>query len=357
MSVTPETRHLMLVGSLPFADAESTFRWARDAKLADELLFLPDGEPGERAYWITGQGYRTFNGHPDIETVGRPDRINGVENWRPQRASEDQWSFRVKEHVEHVQFGDAGWRLGYARDAINSYFVFKTLKSAGAIPRDLRFQVCLPMPLSTCLVMFRSNQNDLKKIVPGFAEALAAEIKRIVEFIPASELAIQFDSTAEAQALTDATAAEMTLGTIDVLFQAVLPEALLGVHFCHGSLPPNTFFMRRPSDLSVLVNAMNIISSSTRRVDYIHFPILDHQDSSYYAPLEKLHFTGPRWYLGVIHGMGDLVDFKQRLSFARRFIPEFGIAAPCGFGRFDFDRLQRIAEEHLLALKIFNDFC
>ena len=50
----------------------------------------------------------------------------------------------MKPGVERVRFGDPGWRLGYARDAVNSYFVFKTLREQGALAKHLRFQVSLP---------------------------------------------------------------------------------------------------------------------------------------------------------------------------------------------------------------------
>ena len=38
-----------------------------------------------------------------------------------------------------------GWRLGFARDAVNSYFVFNAMKERGVLPRHLRFQVSIPM--------------------------------------------------------------------------------------------------------------------------------------------------------------------------------------------------------------------
>ena len=51
-----------------------------------------------------------------------PDE-NGVERQAPRSAAESWW-FKVKDGVNQVRFGDPGWRLGYARDAVNSYFVF-----------------------------------------------------------------------------------------------------------------------------------------------------------------------------------------------------------------------------------------
>ena len=74
-----------------------------------------------------------INGHSDLETLRRPPTINGVEQLLPTKRSEG-WS------VKHVRFGLPSLRLGYARDATNSYFVFRTLRERGLLPADLRFR-------------------------------------------------------------------------------------------------------------------------------------------------------------------------------------------------------------------------
>jgi len=65
-------KDLLLVGSMPFDTAEQTFRWACEGGLAPSLPCLPDGEVGERSYWIIVLGYRVYHGHPEIETPRRP---------------------------------------------------------------------------------------------------------------------------------------------------------------------------------------------------------------------------------------------------------------------------------------------
>jgi hypothetical protein len=42
-----------------------------------------------------------------------------VERLFPRNAG-DSWRFKVKASVREVRFGDPGWRLGHARDALNS---------------------------------------------------------------------------------------------------------------------------------------------------------------------------------------------------------------------------------------------
>jgi hypothetical protein len=81
-------KDLLLVGSMPFDTAEHTFRWACDGGLAPALPCLPDGEIGERSYWIIMLGYRVYHGHPQIETLRRPNPVDGsrkLETERPAR--------------------------------------------------------------------------------------------------------------------------------------------------------------------------------------------------------------------------------------------------------------------------------
>lgn len=132
------TGELLLVGSVPLDTVEQVFRTV-GGPLGPYLAYMPDGEVGDRRYWIDGIAYRVLNGHPEIETLRRPaPDENGVERWRPQ-GIHDQFRFRVKPGVREVRFGDAGWRLGYTKDAVNSYFVFRQLKKEGVLPAALRF--------------------------------------------------------------------------------------------------------------------------------------------------------------------------------------------------------------------------
>ena len=72
-------------------------------------------------------------------------------------------------------FGNPGYRLGYAKDATNSYFVFKTLREIGVIPRGVRFQISMPMVNSVVRPMTFPDPADLARIRPGYEAAIAAE--------------------------------------------------------------------------------------------------------------------------------------------------------------------------------------
>ena len=345
----------LLVGSVPLDTAEEVFR-SFGGLLGPSLMAMPDGEVGPRKHWISKVHYQVLAGHPELETVRRPQPENGVERLNPRNAA-DSWQFKVKEGIELVRFGDPGWRLSYARDAVNSYFVFKTLRDQGVLPKHLRFQVSLPSVNSALPPRIFPNPADIAKIRPGYTDALAAEIGTIVQKIPGKDLAIQWDCATEVQDAYGAipgfsaeTAIERNLDQFRKLSPLVPESALLGYHFCFGTLGGWPRFA--PADLSATVALANaVIEASGRRVDWIHIPVLDGVDDAFFAPLRELRPRGARVYLGIIHHMAD---FKDRLAKARKYLPEFGVAAYCGFGRMAPSEMSTVLDEHLQAIKAIS---
>jgi hypothetical protein len=135
---------LHLVGSVPLDTPQEVFE-SFGAPLGKYLFSMPDGEVGPRRHWISRVHYQVLAAHPELEVVQRPaPDENGVERQFPRNAG-DSWRFKVKAGVRDVRFGDPGWRLGYARDALNSFFVFRIMKERGVLPKQLRFQVSIPM--------------------------------------------------------------------------------------------------------------------------------------------------------------------------------------------------------------------
>lgn len=346
------TAEVLLVGSVPLETAEEVFR-TFGAPLGPALRTLPDGEVGPRRHWISKIHYQVLSGHPDLETLRRPQPEAGVERLNPRNAG-DSWLFKVKDGVERVRFGDPGWRLGYARDAVNSYFVFKTLREAGALPKHLRFQVSLPSVNSALPPRVFPNPADLARIRPGYADALAAEIDTIVQKIPPGDLAIQWDCATEVQdaygalpGLPAETAIERNLEQFRQLSPRVPEQALLGYHFCFGTLGGWPRFA--PPDLSATVKLANaVIERCGRRVDWIHIPVLDDVGDAFLAPLAELRPRGAKVYLGVVHHMAG---FEERIAAARKYLPDFGLAAYCGFGRIAPAEMPTVLGEHLQAIK------
>jgi hypothetical protein len=344
---------LLLVGSIPLDTPEDVFA-TFGAPLGKYLFAMPDGEVGPRRHWISRVHYQVLAAHPELEVVQHPaPDENGVERQAPRNAA-DAWWFRVKEDVKAVRFGDPGWRLGFARDAINSYFVFKTMKEKGLLPSHLRFQVSIPMVNSALPPRIFPDVRDLDRIRPGYEAATRAEIAKIVEKIPARELAIQWDCSTEIQDAYGSAGApiegaiERNLGEVRNLSPHIPFEVALGYHFCFVTLGGWPRFA--PADLGQAVKLANgFVAASGRRVDWVHLPVLDRSDDAFFAPLQDLKPQGARVYLGVIHNMAR---FKERIAAARKYLPEFGLSAYCGFGRLPVSELTGVLDDHLKAVEI-----
>ena len=350
--MTDDAHRLMLVGSIPLDTPPQVFDMFGPA-LGRYLTAMPDGEPGHRQHWISRVHYEILAAHPELEVVAHPAPENGVERLNPRNAG-DSWRFRVKPGVAQVRFGDPGWRLGYARDAINSYFMFRTYRDAGKLPGHLRFQVSMPFPNSVLPPRIFPEVTDIDRVRPGFTQAMAAELDTILAHIPHQDLAIQWDCSTELQdaygaaGLPRESAIERNLVQVRALSPRI-PEAVhLGYHLCFGTLGGWPRFA--PSDLGAAVDLANAyLASSGRRVDWMHIPCLENTDDAFYAPLANLKPQGAHIYLGMIHHMAS---FPQRLATARKYLPSFGVGAYCGFGRTPASELQAILRDHVQAAEL-----
>ena len=345
---------LLLVGSIPFDTPEEVFA-SFGAPLGKYLSAMPDGEVGPRRHWISRVHYQVLAAHPELEVVQQPaPDENGVERQHPRNAA-DAWWFKVKDGVKQVRFGDPGWRLGYARDAVNSYFVFRTMKEKGVLAPHLRFQVSIPMVNSVLPPRIFPNRDDLDRIRPGYEAATRAEIATIVEKIPAQRtrdpVGLLDRGSGRLRRHTGLSAGRRDRAQSDRSAQSLAPiprEVALGYHFCFGTLGGWPRF--EPDDLGQTVKLANaFVAASGRPVDWIHIPVLDRSDDGFFAPLRDLDPQGARVYLGAIHNM---TRFKERIATARKYLPEFGLGAYCGFGREPPSALPKILNDHLEAVAI-----
>ncbi len=350
------SNELLLVGSIPLPKVEDVFR-TFGGPLGPYLPAMPDGEVGERRWWVIRIAYQVFNGHPELETLRRPKPDDGVERLVP-RDRADSWQFKVKDGVDAVRFGHPGLRLGFASDAINSYFIFRKLKDEGVIPKSVRFQIALPLVNSVVTIGTFPVAGDIEKVRPGYEAALAAEIARIVGELPQDDIALQWDCSWEItdmyngiKGLDPSGAIDRNIGQIARLSRLVPEQVQLGFHFCFGTFGGWPRFA--PDSLGGAVDLANAaVAQAGRRIDWVHIPTLDTTADGFYAPLHSLRPDGARIYLGLIHSMNT---FRERLAAARRHLPEFGLAAYCGFGREPVSALPRILEDHLSAVRIARE--
>jgi hypothetical protein len=136
----------MLVGSLPFETVEEGLR-AVGSKLGDDVIAIPDGEVGPRKMWCMFLATDTYSKHHDLVESRRPspavisneEKPVGDNKTRPGAAPEYHWTFRVKDGVRRLDFGE----LGYAAAARESYATFCRLRDEGVFAKGPRFQVSL----------------------------------------------------------------------------------------------------------------------------------------------------------------------------------------------------------------------
>ena len=141
-------------------------------------------------------------------------------------------------------------------------------------------------------------------------------------------------------------AIERNVGQVRSISPHIPPEIELGYHLCFGTLGGWPRFA--PDDLSETVKLANaMIEASGRRVDWIHLPVLPGVKEAFFAPLAGLKPQGARVYLGVVHNMDG---FAERVAMARKYLPEFGLAAYCGLGRSPPEEMPRVLDEHLKAV-------
>jgi hypothetical protein len=339
-------KDLLLVGSIQLESADAVLRASADT-VGRFVPSLPDGETGARSLWIGYLAKDVYHGHPDIETVReldltRPPEVMGGEN---------KWSFRVRTgSIPSLE-------LGYAAYALESWDLFRAFKEQGKIPTDLRFQICFPATGSAFMSFF-DDPSDWSTMRLAYEDAVRRDLETIFRGIPAQELVIQFDVCTELRDMQGAllhspdreTKFDETIESVARLSANVPDAALLGVHWCYGTL--GGWPMVRIESLDLCTRLTNAaVDAVDRRVDYVHMPVLRHVGDGYFEPARDLNLEsgGPRVYLGLIHHTDGMEGFRERMEIARRHMPaDFGVASVCGYGRLS-------TEETLDALQLHHE--
>jgi hypothetical protein len=323
-----------LVGSIKGDSAEEVFKKAASA-LPERLKRLPDGETGERNYWI---GFQI-------------PRLLGV-------AGVSQGAKKVTDYGElpslHIEPGTEipGKALGYSDAAIASWEVFQRLQAEGVIEEGTLFQVSLPSPyaVAICWGEFGANQEWMNSYKP----ALLDEIATICDAIPSDRLSIQVDIAAEVGVLVGAFPADEGYRSIsdiaaeigDVLL--AIPEAVdRGVHYCFGDYGHRHF--KQPENLDLVVELANAVQEISP-ADYLHFPADRDSglNSAYYLALRNLKHDGAEVSLGVIDYDGEPERTDALILAAQMGVPglDFSVSAECGLARIG-ERGEGSIEKHL----------
>ena len=334
-----------LIGSVPLPDSESVFRQVADG-LGQHLARLPDGETGPRQRWVYWQRIMLEN-HPAME-VDADAGIMTLTEWDGTVLREtDLLRFKPGVDPDTVSF-----ETGYDTAALASWEVFSRLKADGAIPAHLRFQVCLPTPMSSAMYVSPNAYADYMRV---YERSLLRALDNIVAGVPAESLSIQWDICQEVLVFEDYFPRrpddykEQIFALMERLGDAVPGDVELGYHLCYGS--PRDQHLVMPKDAGICTElARAIFERVHRKVDFLHLPVPKaRDDTAYFAPLKDLAVpAGTRLYLGLIH-FDDEAGDRRRIAAARSAVSDFGISAECGWARGEADRTPGYLASHAKA--------
>lgn len=344
--MTSAAGRILFVGSLGLSDAESAFRLLGE-RIGDRAARYPDGEPGERSYWIRWQN-EVFANHPDLELI-EARRIEGYKDTKTRPL------YRLREGVDPKALRIE--KLGYGDAALASWPIFKRLRDEGTVPAGTRFQVCLPTCGALLTSFFPADQARL--IEPALEDAMRREVEQMAAAIPAGDLAIQWDVAYEIVAHDGAQPPlhydDPLAGSVERIVRQVgwVPAGVeAGVHLCYGD--PGHKHIVEPKDFGTCVAFANgIAAQATRNVDWIHMPVpRDRDDDDFFKPLDGLKLRPEtELYLGCLHYTDGIEGTRARLATAHNHIGDFGIATECGFGRRDPDTIPDLIGIHAEAAR------
>ncbi|OBW66637.1 MAG: Kinase-like protein [Aureobasidium pullulans] len=326
---------VLLVGSVPGTDTEDVLRRMAPA-LGSRLKYIPDGETGQRNYFIGWQMYK-FGAFPEVVSqFGQ----NGKFEDTPVPEG------KIKEAAEKLE----GMDTDYDTAAIESWPVFKKLKEEGVVPKHVKFQVCLPSPLTFVSPFIVGDYKTA--IEPVYERAILRALDNIIKTVPKEELAIQWDVPIEFALLEGVWVqpwfSDVKQGILDrwLRLTAAVDSAVdMGFHFCYGDIGHQHF--TQPKDTGFMADmAKELLSNVSRRVDYIHLPVpKDREDAAYFAPLKDLQAVRGETdiYLGLVH-TDDLEGTQRRIKAASEVLDGFGVGTECGWGRTSHEEITSIVQ-------------
>ncbi|QIZ98598.1 hypothetical protein [Leifsonia sp. PS1209] len=343
---TPTVQGAHLVGSVNLPDAETVFRTV-STHLGDRMHRIPDGEVGERFYWIQFQTKRfdTMSGLSRIPV--EPFYIRGVFDGRP-FVIDDGMS------ADDLVFPT----LGYADAALESFATFDRMRAAGEIAEGTRFQVSLPTPAAITGAFVVAEHRAAFE--PAYERALFAELQRIVDGIPHDSLAIQWDTAVEFALLESANIRshhaivpwfdDVLGGVVERAVRqaaAVPADVEVGYHLCYGDVEEAHFV--QPTDAGHLADVLGgVLGAATRPITWFHLPVpIERDDAEFFAPLAAV--TVPQHtelYLGLLHHEDGVDGAERRIAAAAAVQPRFGVATECGFGRGPSERTVELLDLH-----------
>jgi hypothetical protein len=349
MSTNTDLVHF--VGSVPLENSEAVFR-RLSGELGRYLRRMPDGETGERTKWIRLHQAMLLE-HPDME-------VDPTHPPLPVKQADGT----ILRHIQMVRLKPssdpdrATFDTTYDRYALESYATFKRLRDQGTIAKKVRFQVTVATPMATGFMYVSPNGRE--RYLRAYERSLMLALERIVNEIPHDDLSIQYDVCQEVLMfenyfpVPEPDYKNKVFGQLERLGRVVPKNAELGFHLCYGS--PGDQPLLRLRDASVLTELMNgITSRAKRRVNFFHIPAPREAGYQFFEPLSQWRRDkGTRLYIGLLQE-GDTAGNRARIAAAQIVVPDFGVAAECGFGRRDPSHVPAILASHRDAVEHLLD--
>ncbi len=353
----PETVHFN--GSVNLPDAETVMREI-SSRIPAGVRRLPDGEPGERGYWILFQ-IEKFRAMAELEPAGLREVPGSDEEHAPALPQ-----LRLAEGVspEDVEWPD----LGYAEAYLESYETFRSLRADGTISAGARFQLQYPTPLAPLAGTIADE--DLERLAPSYETALFADLERALNALPADEVAVQWDVAVEFALLEGgfgfaATPLDRLTPGLVRCVDRVPGRVPVGMHLCYGDYGHQHF--SQPESLQMQVRVVNAVCSAARRpVSWFSFTVpQDRRDAAYFAPLAGLQ-TGPETELsfglvpyhpadqpeGTTAEQVRLID--ESLAASAAGSRGWAISTECGLGRVERADVPRLLDLHREILEAYG---
>ncbi|KAI5456111.1 hypothetical protein BGZ63DRAFT_367562 [Mariannaea sp. PMI_226] len=231
---------------------------------------------------------------------------------------------------------------GYDKAAVESYEIFKQLRSEGIIEKNVKFQVCLPTIANVVGILIEEKFRHI--VEPVYETALFKALQTIQDQIPHEDLAIQIDLGIDMAYWENKifrpwfSDKRYVVDYIVRMMSRISRDVDLGFHFCYGDIEHKHYF--EPTSLGPVADLyQHIMEVSPRSVQWMHCPVplsaMGNLDD-FFKPLStlshQLALDHTKLYLGLVHPH-DLDGTRERVAAAEKVVKEFGIATECGWGR------------------------
>lgn len=345
-------------GSVNLPDTETVMREI-SSRITAGVRRVPDGETGERYYWIMFQ-VQKFGAMPDFQPAGTREPPPGME--LP--------PMPLLRLADGVGADDVRWPdLGYATAYIDSYQVFRHLQDDGTIRPGVRFQMQYPTPTAPIAGTF--VPEDREGLIASYQSALFADLDRALAWLPHQHIAVQWDVAVEFAMLEGGFGfartplAQITPGLVRCI-DHVPGDVPVGMHLCYGDAGHQHF--KDPESLGMQVQVANAVTAAASRpVNFFAFTVPQAQrDTEYFAPLADLR-TGPETelyfalvpYYPARQPAGSTAEQVAHIDTYLARSPagprEWGICTECGMGRVQADDVPALLDTHRTILGTYGE--